>query len=449
MLIRLFVENFLSFGERIEFSMVAGKIQQHPDHIIKLEKNSKFNLLKVGAIYGANAAGKSNLIKAMAVIQKLVLKGTLPNQTLPVTEFKLDKELKSKPTRIEVEFRKNNKCYAYGFIADKNTILEEWLYEIGKQKEKRIFSREIDKNKNTSFQFLENSQISKKEKDFLNLLSESTRDNQLFINQCFNHKIENLLVKSKGIQECISWFSDNLVVVFPNTKFSFPFYNTANKNNFMKDFSKFLKIFDTGIDDVEYKKIDVNDTKLIPKDVQEKIRELPQDGKTRLISIRQGDSLSYILYDGTSKFVIHKLTVVHKIVNSEKSESFDLEEESDGTIRMFDLIPLLLDSSNEENVILIDELNRSLHPSLTKNFIIKFLDVYENKNNQIIFTTHEENLLDLDLFRKDEIWFVEKNEKKQSKVYSLLVFKDVRFDKKIKDDYLIGRYGAIPDLLNY
>jgi len=139
MLIRFTVENFLSFKERVEFSMIAGKGRKLSHHLIKRQKPKDISVLKTGVLYGANAAGKSNVIKAMDFAKQLITKGTSPDKVIPIKPFKLDEAYLKKPSRFEFEFKQNGKTYAYGFSLNTQWILEEWLYEINSIDEKPIF----------------------------------------------------------------------------------------------------------------------------------------------------------------------------------------------------------------------------------------------------------------------------------------------------------------------
>ena len=446
MLIRLFVENFLSFGERTSLSMVAGKNQRHQDsHIIKLKKKDGFNLLKLSVIYGANASGKSNLIKALSFIQNLVLNGTTKReQSTKVIPFKLDAILKNSPTRIEVEFRIKEINYAYGFIINSKEIVEEWLYEIGIQKDKLIFERKTNSSEISDILFSDKLNKTEEEYVFLDYLRKSTRNNQLFITECFSKNVKANIKKMVGISNTMEWFKNNLLIIFPDSKFLDLLPILETKNSFGKNFEKYLRLFDSGIEGLQFKNIDFNHLTEIREEIKEDIKETI-DTNSMLLVTSSNDNMFLFISDENGELSVKKLFTKHKVNKSLDFEDFNLNEESDGTRRLFDLIPTLINIRNEK-VVVVDELNRSLHPLLSKAFIDMFLDVNHENNSQLIFTTHEENLLDLEFLRKDEIWFVEKNNLQQTKLYSLAEFKDVRFDKRIKNDYLLGRYGAIPNV---
>jgi AAA15 family ATPase/GTPase len=177
----------------------------------------------------------------------------------------------------------------------------------------------------------------------------------------------------------------------------------------------------------------------IPREDAEKIKiDLSNAANEHPIMFKIDEQVFELRKDENGNIVYNKLLLNHG--NAE--DMFDYNDESDGTKRLFDLIPLFYEN-RKVSLILIDEIDRSLHTNLTRKFLELFYEVVEERECQIIATTHDSNLLDLELLRQDEIWFVERQEDHSSKVFSLNRFKE-RFDKKIDKEYLIGRYGAIP-----
>jgi len=447
MIISLNIENFLSFGEKVNFSMAAGKVQQHKElHTLQVNKKKNFSLLKIAAVYGANASGKSNLIKAIDVLKRFVIKGTQPEEVIPLVPFKLNTKYKNKPSKLEIEFLKNNKIYSFGFVADSEMIYEEWLYDITTDKQKPIYERTIDEFKKYSFNFFNSTKITAKDRNFVKFLAEGTRKNQLFLTECFLHKTDNNFKNYKGIIDSLDWINKDLLILFPNSKYQPLLINLDNSKDFFNNFETLISTPGTGIDGIELREVKFENLIDIPELIKNDIKNTLKPQKSAFINANMGNDLILVTKKDNNEIIAKKLYAKHNRINEKGCEYFELNMESDGTRRLFDIIPLLIEEDDRELVVFIDELNRSLHPLLTKWFIDVFINQSFNKKVQLIFTTHEEYLLDFDLLRKDEIWFTEKNENQETNIYSLAEYKDIRFDKRIVNDYLLGRFGAIPKI---
>ncbi len=442
MLIRFSVENFLSFSERTEFSMLPGKGRIHEHHVVKAVDKNDIPVLKSAIIYGANASGKSNVIKAISFAKKMIINGTTSDgQSLDFKNFRLDKSFWNKPSRIEFEIKQNNKNYAYGFVFDNNQVVEEWLYEIFKLKEDReIFSRKKG-SKHHVFNLEGIKTENQKEKQFLNFTAEGTRKNQLFLTEC---KVRNVKDNVKGISELLSiydWFESALSILFPNSKLGGIEFQLKSNESISKVFHEFLDYFNTGVSGIDLVDADIEKIGM-PKEVQDKI--LSKLKVNNEIIITSPDQITYALKKekgGEIKFF--RMMTKHIVQGSTRPELFEVNEESDGTQRIMDFIPAIIELFKKSNVFIIDEIDRSLHPNLTYDFIDLFLSKSIGVNSQLIVTTHESALLSQKLVRKDEVWFVTKNKEGASCLYSLEEYK-VRFDKEIRKDYLLGRYKAIP-----
>lgn len=445
MLIRFTVENFLSFNQETEFSMIASSGRLFPEHVMKEKGRNNINILKAGVIYGANAAGKSNLIKAMAFARRLVLRGTESNEIIAVKPFRLDAASLNKPTKFEFEFKYQGTCYAYGFSINATKVLEEWLYKVNKTTENPIFRRTTNDKQQADIDFHVNFS-DQEEEQFFKFLAKGTRPNQLFLTEAIDRNATDI----KAINHCFKWFYEVLNIVFPESKYlGLDFVGDDDKLS--KDFGIFLKLFGTGIEDVATKRVDLEDAfKNLPDKIQQNIkldaRELPS-GSNKSMLVNIGGKVYNIHRDNHNELKVAILMTKHKVKPGATEVLFDIEDESDGTQRLFDLIPALLDVTREERVYIIDELDRSLHALLSIHLLKLFFKKAQKHNSQLIVTTHEAGLLDLNLLRKDEVWFVEKNKWGESQIYSLEEFKP-RYDKDIRRGYLQGRYGAIPFIGN-
>jgi len=437
MLIRFTVSNYLSFNEEIEFSMIPGKCRSHTHHVIKGNKRSSINVLRAGVIYGANASGKSNLVKAMSFARNLIINGTRPKKNIPRTHFRFDTSCANKPSRFEFEFMLKKEAVAYGFELDTQRILNEWLYRITKTTQKKIFERQTLENGESQVEFENFHFKDKREQKLVNLMK--TRENQLFLTQSIEAGI-------KQFEHIINWFR-KLIIVFPGAHdHSLEFTGEGNGmlHNLLVDF---LKRFDTGISGIDLKPIDLkSDSTALPEEIQIQLTEMLETGKTTIFNAP--NNTSYLVsMNEQNELEVFKLMTSHKIKGSIDETSLEIKDESDGTQRLLELIPALYLVLNGDYVCIIDELDRSMHPKLSFNILEMFLDSRTKHESQLIVTTHETNLLNLNLLRRDEIWFVEKNKDGASSAFSLEEFIP-RYDSDVRKGYLLGRFGGIPILNN-
>lgn len=447
MLIRFSVENFLSFSERQKFSMLPGKGTLKTEH--KTSTIKGVSVLKTAILFGANASGKSNLIKAIDFGKKLVLRGTKTDKLIDYQEFRLHQESNIPDSRMEYEIQHKGKNYAYGFVFNHEVIKEEWLYEIGPKKEIKIFERNFLKKEIFDLDYILQKLKKDEEKQFLRFTAKGTPNNQLFLTEIRTRKVKENVSKIDDLFNVIDWFQNSLKVIFPNDK-----YNEGLKFELKQDeellttFEEFLSYFDTGIDGVCLEKVDAENID-VPKSVLEKIKEdlLSRKSENVRASILSSKNTTYFLSVKNNDIVVEKFMTKHKIRNSSAVEKFDTSDESDGTNRVMDFIPLLMDLLKGDNVFVIDEMERSLHPNLIYDLIDLFLSKSKNINSQLILASHESSLLTQKLLRKDEIWFVVKDNDGASRLHSLEEY-NIRFDKEIRKDYLLGRFKAIPRIGN-
>ncbi len=441
MLIRFTVENFLSFKDEVEFSMVPGRTRRHKNHIIASGKRRDIRLLKTAVIYGANASGKSNLIKAMSFARDLIVRGTSGKQRIGVIPFRFDAKKEDIPSRFQFDIKCNDKTFSYGFEVDKQRVHSEWLYEIRSSSEKMYFERETNSEGKTSVTFGNLAFTEEQGEQFFQFVAAGTRANQLFLKECTER---NALI----FEEVNRWFDEKLVLIFPDTKPAGVEIAFLNDDEFQNEFVKILKLFDLGIENILLEDFDFDSETRIPAEVRERIKEdiqemsLPDGGH----AIVQIPALNIFIFVGENQEPISKrFMTMHKVEGKDDHALLELTEESEGTQRLFEIVPALLDLMNEkhERVFIIDELDRRLHALLSYKILELFLTRKTKQKSQLIVTTHEAGILDLELLRRDEIWFIEKNIAGQSVMYSLEEFHP-RYDKDIRKSYLQGRFGAIP-----
>lgn len=431
MLIRFHVSNFLSFNEEVELSLIPGRVRQHPNHIVETQTGCGLNLLRTALIYGANASGKSNLVKAMHFAQKLILEGTRINAAIPRIPFKLCEDNASRPSKFEFEFKHKERCYVYGFEVDNQRVYEEWLYEIKKTTEVMLFERVTTSEGDTSVDFGDVKYSDKEERKFLDFVARGTRPNQLFLTESMENDV-------KHFADVYQWFTDVLVIIYPHSRF-LPLAMMVVDENFGVNMAEYLEQLGTGIRGLEVKPVRLDQE--LPEEVIQRLREMPSSD-TKFISLTNDKDERYLADWSNGDLAVTKLMFKHRMSDCDKNITLDIKEESDGTRRLLDLLPAFTNLPHQDHVIIIDELDRSLHPQLSYKLLELFLKD-STSHSQIIATTHEENLLDLNLLRRDEIWFMEKDPLGASHVYSLEEFTP-RSDKDIEKGYLVGRYGAIP-----
>ena len=443
MLIQLTIQNFLSFRDEVTFSMVGvNSDQQHIDHLAEDAAAKGRSILPIGAIYGANAAGKSNLLEAISFAKNLVVQGTRSSETIPVSPFKLG-DYSKQPSKFEFIFTHQGARYSYGFTLNREQIFAEWLYGIpeGKKLEVMYFERVTSSKKETTVEY--GSKLkgrSKKREQFLDFIAEGTRPNQLFLTESLERNVT-------ALKPIFDWFRKVLTIIPAEADYTGLEIGILSDESFTDFLSEFLKFAGTGIDSIVTEKVELDFERhlpTLPKVVRDHlIQTLNQAEKKSMAMIENLGGTRFLVFkDDQSQLTLIQLKTRHRSEDGEFID-FSIEEESEGTQRLINLIPtLFILKQEEEKVIFLDELDRRLHPLLSRNFVQVAINC-RDKKNQLIFTTHDTNLLDLDLLRRDEIWFVEKSEQGASNLYSLAEFK-MRPDLKIEKGYLNGRFGAIP-----
>ena len=413
MLLEFSVGNYLSFKETVTLSMLAAPINElEESNVFSFDK---LKLLKSAVIYGANASGKSNLIKAMRFMKNLVQFSTNEDQAeifIKVEKFRLNKEMENEPSFFEIVFIHDQKKFRYGFEIDKEQIHSEWLFFTPSKREAKLFTREGDNIEIGATFFKEGKN-----------LREKTRPNALFLSVVaqFNGEISTKILKWFKRFNIISGLDDGNYFIFALDQFE--------KEDFKQKHLQYLKIADLGIDDEDVKRIDPS--------------ELPEDIKSLLSRMTKSEPKS------TKGYAIS--TFHNKYDKNEKlsyKEKFALTNESDGTQKYFYLLGPILDTLDKGSILVVDELDARFHPFITRFIIQLFHSKQTNPNNaQLIFATHDTNLLDKNLFRRDQIWFTEKDQYGATDLYSLVEYK-VRNDVDFEKYYIKGKFGGVPYINN-
>ena len=419
MLLEFSVGNYLSFKTKTTLSLFATPIKEHID--TNIFSTQRYDLLKGAVIYGANASGKSNMIKAMSTMRRLVLQSFEQSSAneLDITPFLLSTETENLPSFFEAVFLIDNIRYRYGFEADDKNVHAEWLFEAPKQTEKPLFIREKDG--------IEVMKAFTEGKD----IEERTRDNALFLAVVdqFNGKVAKKIMK---------WFSSFITVSGLSHEgykgVTFGMLENKQTQHALLDFYKKL---DLGFDDISISKK--------PFDAKELPGDMPEGLVKQLFTDLEG------------AFKIDIKTIHKKYDAKDKAVGkieFDMRsQESSGTNKLFNISGPIFDVLNDGGTLVVDELDASLHPLLTLAITKLFNSKEFNRNNaQLIFATHDTNLLYYGNYRRDQIYFVEKNKYGASEMYSLVEYKEegktIRKDRSFEKDYIEGRYGAIPFIGN-
>lgn len=441
MLIRFTVKNYLSFKDEVVFSMLPGKgtlMKEHKTHPVK-----GVSVLKAAVAFGANASGKSNLIKAIAFGRDMLTRGNAGVGFIDYQPFRLDESSAKDNTRLEYELQANGKCYAYGFVFNHNRIEEEWLYEIDNKKDHLIFERNAS-NKTFNIDYLLSRNPDSEEQQFLTFLAKATPEHQLFLHEVLTRNIQSNVSHIEDLNAVLNWFVNTLKIVFPNNAYKPGVtLQAANDKELKHYYAELLRYFDTGISSVTLTKADI-DKLDIPADLLRMVKEdlLNPNTHGTYGTLIVGREIYLVSAEG-KQLKAQKLKTVHETAGTEKPEFFDMNDESDGTLRIIDFIPLIIDLLKGGKVFLVDEIERSLHPNLVYNIFELFFNQCADVDSQLIVSTHESSLLTQKLLRKDEIWFVSKDRMGASHLNSLEEYR-VRFDKEIRRSYMLGRFKGVP-----
>jgi len=429
MLIEFSVGNFRSFKDPVTLSMVAAKIKARNKQLNQnnIFQSKNIQLLKSAALYGANASGKSNLFRAFAFMKHFVLSSTESNSedTIDVEPFLLNVATRAQPSYFEAVFVINGIRYRYGFEASEHDIHSEWLFRTNKR-EAELFWRE-----HSSIEIKSGFKEGKG-------LEHRTRSNVLFLSVVdqWNGEIAKSIItwfKQAGI---ISGIQDKAYLGFTVDKF-------VDDLSMRKKIQEYMQQMDLGVSSIAAERLPG-----IPKELQDAIKrmdesEIPQEIREALDDNDQWFTASVKLRH--PQFDESGLRV--------QEIEFDFEtQESEGTKKAFALSGPIIHTLAEGLVLFVDELDARLHPLMTKHIIQLFNSTKTNPHNaQLIFATHDTNLLDRNCFRRDQIWFAEKDRFGNSDLYSLVEYKrtnTVRNDASYEADYIAGKYGAIPFIGN-
>lgn len=421
MLIEFSVGNFRSFKDIVTLSMVAARLRSKDK---ALDENNVFEatgappLLTSAAIYGANASGKSNLVKAIVFMRAFVLnshKETRPTGAIDVERFRLSSETIGEPTHFEMVFVVDSTRYRYGFEVTPERVEKEWLFSVPTIREAMLFER-TGSTINLGERFREGKEIDVR-----------TRPNALFLSVVaqFNGMIAQSVTRWFGQLGIASGLQDGGMRIYTMRRFM--------DGTHRDEIRELIRKLDLGIEDIVVERTAAPPDSDLPEG-------MPEALKSALSTLRNLPDSEY-----------YAVRTIHAQSGNGDSPStqevFDLDEhESEGTKKLFAIAGPLVRALKEGQVLVMDELDARLHPLITREIINLFNSKQANPNHaQLVFTTQDSNLLDNRLLRRDQIWFTEKDRQGATQLYSLAEFR-VRNDVAFERNYIQGRYGAVPFL---
>lgn len=418
MLLNFKFKNYKSYADTCNFSMIANKDKSHEDNLITFGKD---RISKSRIIYGANASGKTSFIDALEFIKifSMISNNLVENNRIEIKPYKFRQKFSSIPSEFSLTFIKNSVKYSYSFSCTFEKVINEKLDVYNSAKPTNIFTR----TNTDEYKF--NTDVKQ-----LNEIKTKNTKNKLFLLTAATWNYEK-------VKPVVDYILNDIIVlhdISQPTKYNIGY---IIENNDLEEYKKFCLDFLNNAD------ISISDFEINAQ----KIKELGGQAElmTKLMNVIVDNDPEQMKKFGNSD--VFNIKTIHNINSESNSFLYPLEliEESDGTQQLFRFAPSLFYAFKEGKVLLIDEIDRSLHPLLVEYIIKKFYDKNLNKNNaQLICNTHDTNLLNLDLFRRDEIWFTERNNASAStEMYALSDFSP-RKDENIEKAYLLGRYGGIP-----
>ena len=417
----------LAYGKRVLFDEVS----------INFTKGNCYGII------GANGAGKSNLINAFSILRDFIIDGEMPIDLITET-FKFDKESASRDVYLGIEFIKEKVPYYYGLTINQGIIIEEELQisGLGKGDDKQLFLR-TDKvgEKNLEITFSKEVQEDKEAAIFPSFLKNEILDRNKPV--LFHMKNRQNKV-FEPFKNALEWFEKNIELIMPYSRPGGLVLQLERNKAFLDFAIEIMKSFNTGIHDIHIDTIPIED--YFGEDNKQEAERIIADlkaktGKMKFIR-NHFEEVVFVLVD--NKPMAKRIMFSHGEDNGQVK--FQFSEESDGTRRLMEYLPAVFNAVSKCKTYFIDEIERSIHPLLIKELIKKFSHDKDTKG-QLIFSTHESNLLHQDIFRPDEIWFAEKNKEGATELYALSEFKE-HHTIDIRKGYLNGRYGGIPFLGN-
>ncbi|MBO4475559.1 MAG: ATP-binding protein [Bacteroidales bacterium] len=394
--------------------------------------------MRLTAIYGANGAGKSNLVKALQDLKNIVAAGSITRTVFQSYKFQLSKSSLSEPVSMALEFSTDGVNYYYSIEMDTGIVSYESLSISHKTKDILVFERKS--NGSQTLKFGEGYSADKSNKLFANVLQDKLLGKEALL---LSFMAVNYPDEMPSITNAYRWIINDLIVLNPkylkNLALAYFFSKNPGMNSLLQDVLSGTK---TGITSVEVGSRVVDESQLDPGFVKG-LKDAP--GVPRILPNTADDRINNSIVYENGQLVYMEIQPKHQLSDGTDIK-MPINFESDGTIRLIEYIPLIYLVLTKDCVVIIDEIERSLHPILIKEIITKISESLTAKG-QLIFTTHESCLLDQEILRPDEIWFAQKDTEQATQFYPLSDF-NIHKTANIENGYLNGRYGGIPFLSN-
>lgn len=435
MLLRLVISNFASFKDPVEFNTFpTSRSQNHENHRVTCDHAE---VLRMAAVYGANGSGKSNLVRSLDFVKQLVSKGH--ESILPLGEnisFRLSHSCLSSPSGFSVEFFRKGSVYYYHIEIDAQGVLKEELYLSKSSADVLVFRRDED----GITLALEKSR--RKTKDpFTALLERIVRRDVLLLSFLGRYYREEF----PQVGESYDWMTGGFNVIMTEPESGETAHLMDVDPEFARLSNRLIKGLDTGIERLDVRKAVLQEEDAVSDPelsaLVAKAKACP--GTPVLRSVGGGDVANVVYQD--HQVMVKRLVCFHRMADGGEVE-MPLSFESDGIVRLMGYLPMIYRFLSREQVIVVDEMERSLHPLVVKALAV-LLSQHENAKGQVIFTTHESALLDQDIFRPDEVWLCSKGEDQATRLMPLSDF-NIHRTANIRNGYLDGRYGSIPTVGN-
>ncbi|MBR5194647.1 MAG: ATP-binding protein [Akkermansia sp.] len=425
MLINFTFSNFRSFRDKAEFSMIAGKGLLDRATLQRMPGFRSMNVLPISAIFGGNASGKSNFVKALYHLQQMVLSGKIETDT-----FKLDSVLCNAPSTFVVCALADERVWEYTLSVNNKEIEEESLIYVKDKKEVQVFYRTRD-----TFSIDKSVDIPQDGRKKLELIGESLAPSSIFLHSVQTYRIAGI---DSVMFPIYDWFQNTLCIVSADSRRAALGVDLIRR---LELYSDALSNADTGIDELKLTKVNIEQLD-ISSDELEKFKQ----SEAKVIFNKEDSTL--VLIKAEDGIHAYRCLSMHHDDNGNEVP-FLFTDESDGTRRLLHLLPTLIDYEVKPRVYVVDELDRSLHTNLSRYLVeqqLKIARTEARNRQQLIFTTHDVMLMDQTLLRRDEMWAVERGRDKGSHLISFEDFIEIRKDKDIRRSYLTGHMGGLPRL---
>lgn len=413
MLLTFSCENWMSYRSRATLSMIAGPERQHRDRISRVPK-FRMNILPVTAIFGGNASGKSNLVSALRCVQQFVTHGAQEDSGTCATPFAFDRITRSQPSSFFFELLIDEHVYRYECTLGRRAIESERLVRLNSRSEQLLFERSAS------------GAIRSDDADMQSFLLQNLR---VAHNESLLHASRRVGIGS--VLPVSDWFASRLVVL--STDRAEAGLATTGKawNARRRNLDRVIGGLDTGV-----------------TGTRTKLRRTNMDANTRAAGVRESQHRYSTPSTSSVDDRVSEFQTLH-VASDGRAMGFDLAQESDGTRQLLGVLPHLAAAAEPgcRNTVVIDELDRSLHPVLSRRLIESYLETCTSTSrSQVLFTTHDLLLMDQHLLRRDEMWLTERNAAGETTIFSVGDFPEVRFDKDLRKSYLLGRLGGVPSI---